>query len=80
MQLAGKFIPAAEISSASQVLDIYTNNHKPKQEMFIGISTKTLINKLFEVGDITSWKTTVLLCCSYILFWNILLHNSKTSY
>ena len=52
IQLPGKFIPVAEIRSASQVSDINTNNHKPEQEMFIGISTKTLINKLFEKGDI----------------------------
>ena len=38
MQLAGKFIPVAEIRSESQVSDINANNHK--QEMFIGISTK----------------------------------------
>ena len=53
MQLSGKFIPVAEIRSASQVSDINTNNDKPKQEMFIGISTKTLINKLVEEGDIS---------------------------
>ena len=53
LHLAGKFISVAEIRSASQVLDIYTNNQKPKQEMFIAISTKTLINKLFEEGDIS---------------------------
>ena len=53
MQLAVKFIPIAEIRSASQVSDINTNNHKPNQEMFIGISTKTLINKLFEEGDVS---------------------------
>ena len=54
MQLAGKFIPVAEITSASQISNINTNNHKPEQEMFINISTKTFINKLFEDGDITS--------------------------
>ena len=48
IQLAGKFMPVAEIRSASQVLDINTNNHRPEQEIFIGISTKTLIYKLFE--------------------------------
>ena len=41
-------MPVAEIRSASQVLDINTNNHRPEQEIFIGISTKTLIYKLFE--------------------------------
>ena len=53
MQLAGKFILVAEITSASQISDINTNNHKPEQEMFINISTKTFINKLFEDGNIT---------------------------
>ena len=48
MQLAGKFIPVAEITSASQVSHINTNNHIPEQEMFTDISTKTLINKLLE--------------------------------
>ena len=48
VQLAGKFMPVAEIRSASQVLDINTNNYRPEQEIFIGISTKTLIYKLFE--------------------------------
>ena len=46
-------MPVAEVRSASQVSDINTNNHKPKQEMFISISTKTLIYKLFEEGDIS---------------------------
>ena len=53
MQLAGKFTPVAKIRSASQVSDINTNNHKPEQEMFIGISRKTLINKLFQEGKIS---------------------------
>ena len=60
MQLAGKFILVAEITSASQISDINTNNHKPEQEMFINISTKTFINKLFEDGNITRWKTFTL--------------------
>ena len=53
MQLSGKLIPVAEIRSASQVPDININNDKPKQGMFIGISAKTLINKLVEEGDIS---------------------------
>ena len=54
MQLSGKFIPVAEIRSTSQVSDININNDKPKQGMFIEISTKkTLINKLVEQGDIS---------------------------
>ena len=35
MQLAGKFIPVAEIRSTSQGSDINTNNKKPEQEIFI---------------------------------------------
>ena len=37
-----------------QRLEVLLINHKPEQEMFIGISTKTLINKLFEKGDIST--------------------------
>ena len=40
MQLAGTFVPILEIRSGSQVSDINTYNHKPGQEIFIGVSTK----------------------------------------
>ena len=52
----------AEIRSASQVSDINTNNRKPEQVMLIDISTKTLINKLFEERDISPTEK------QYILF------------
>ena len=83
MQLAEKFIPVAEIRSTSQGSDINTNNKKPEQEIFIGISTKALINKLFEEGDISPAenKSPTLLFIYFILkhsltqFKNFLLIN-----
>ena len=39
LQLAGKFIPVTEIKSEPQVSDINIGNHKPQEELFIGICT-----------------------------------------
>ena len=76
MQLAGKFIPVAEIRSTSQGSDINTNNKKPEQEIFIGISTKTLINKLFEEGDISPAENKSLT----LLFIYFILKHSLTQF
>ena len=54
LQLAGKFMPVTEIKSAPQVSDINMDNHKPQEELFIGICTKNLLNKLFEDGEISA--------------------------
>ena len=51
LQLAGRFIPVTEIKSAPQISDINIDNHKPQEELFIGICTKNLLNKLFEDGE-----------------------------
>ena len=50
LQLAAKFMPVTEIKSAQQVSDINIDNHKSQEELFIGICTKNLLNKLFEDG------------------------------
>ena len=76
MQLAGKFIPVAEIRSTTQGSDINTNNKKPEQEIFIGISTKTLINKLFEEGDISPAENKSLT----LLFIYFILKHSLTQF
>ena len=57
LQLAGKFISTTEIKNAPQVSDINIDNHKPQEELFIGICTKNLLNKLFEDGEISSLET-----------------------
>ena len=83
MQLAGKFIPVAEITSASQISDINTNNHKPEQEMFINISTKTLIKKLFQDGDISPYhqlKNFYFLKCFTLLFVYFVQKHSLTGF
>ena len=54
LQLAGKFMSVTEIKSAPQVSDINIDNHKPQEELFIGICTKNLLNKLFEDGEISA--------------------------
>ena len=54
LQLAGKFMHVIEIKSAPQVSDINIDNHKPQEELFIGICTKNLLNKLFEDGEISA--------------------------
>ena len=54
LQLAGKFMSVTEIKSAPQVSDINIDNHKPQEELLIGICTKNLLNKLFEDGEISA--------------------------
>ena len=54
LQLAGKFMPVTEIKSAPQVSGINIDNHKPQEELFIGICTKNLLNKLFEDEEISA--------------------------
>ena len=54
LQLAGKFRSVTEIKRAPQVSDINIDNHKPQEELFIGICTKNLLNKLFEDGEISA--------------------------
>ena len=51
LQLAGTFKPVTEIKSAPQVSDINIDNHKPREELFIGICKKNLLSKLFEDGE-----------------------------
>ena len=43
LQLTGKFILGTENKSAPQVSDIIIDNHKPQEELFIGICTKNLL-------------------------------------
>ena len=73
-------MPVAEIRSASQVLDINTNNHRPEQEIFIGISTKTLIYKLFEEETYHQLITESFTLLFIHFIWNILLRNAKTTH
>ena len=47
-------MPVAEIKSAPQVSDINIDNHKPQEELFRGVCTKNLHNKLFEDGEISA--------------------------
>ena len=47
-------MPVTEIKSAPQVSGINIDNHKPQEELFIGICTKNLLNKLFEDGEISA--------------------------
>ena len=48
MQLAGTFIPVAEITSASQIWDINTNNHKPnRKSLSTFLQEHSLINLAF---------------------------------
>ena len=48
MQLAGTFIPVAEITSASQIWGINTNNHKPNRKCLSTFLQKhSLINLAF---------------------------------
>ena len=54
LQLAGKLMPVTEIKNAPQVSDINIDNHKPQEELFVGICTKNLLNKLFEDGEISA--------------------------
>ena len=68
MQLSWTFISLAEIRSASQVSDINTNNHKSEQEIFIVISTKTFINKLFQEGYISPAEKLKFYCSKTWLF------------
>lgn len=69
MLLPRKLMHIGEIRSASRVLGINTNNHKLKQEMFIGIPTKILI-KTYLLSETYCHlkKTKILLCCSNVLF------------
>ena len=73
-------MPVAEIRSASQVLDINTNNHRPEQEIFIGISTKTLIYKLFEEETYHQLITESFTLLFIHFIRNILLRNAKTTH
>ena len=41
-----------ETKSAQQVSDISIDNHKPQEELFVGICAKNLLKKLFEYGEI----------------------------
>ena len=43
-----------EIKSAPQVSGINIDNHKPQEELFIGICTKNLLNKLLEDGEVSA--------------------------
>ena len=45
-------MPVTETKSAPQVSDISIDNHKPQEELFVGICAKNLLNKLFEYGEI----------------------------
>ena len=54
LQLAGKFMPVAEIKSTPQISDINIDNQKPQEELFIGICTTNLLNKLLEDGEISA--------------------------
>ena len=65
MLLPKNVMEAGEIRSASQVSDI---NHKLEQEMFIGISTKTVIKKYLWRETYHQLKTKTFLCCLKILF------------
>ena len=47
-------MPVAEIKSAPQVSDINIDNHKPQEELFRGVCTKNLHNKLFKDGEISA--------------------------
>ena len=52
LQLDGKFMPVTETKSAPQVSDISIDNHKPQEELFVGICGKNVLKKLFEYGEI----------------------------
>ena len=54
LQLAGKFMPVTEIKSTPQVSNINIDNQKPQEELFIGICTTNLLNKLLEDGEISA--------------------------
>ena len=54
LQLAGKFMSVTEIKSAPQISDINIDNQKSQEELFIGICTENLLNKLFEDGEISA--------------------------
>ena len=45
-------MPVTETKSAPQVSDISIDNHKPQEELFVGICAKNLLKKLFEYGEI----------------------------
>ena len=47
-------MPVAETKIAPQVSDINIDNHKPQEELFIGICTKNLLNKLQEDIEISA--------------------------
>ena len=47
-------MPVAETKIAPQVSDINIDNHKPQEELFIGICTKNRLNNLFEDGEISA--------------------------
>ena len=64
LQLAGKFMPVTEIKSAPQVSDINIDHHKPQEELFRGICTKNLLNKLFEDGEISALDEQKFFCGS----------------
>ena len=58
-------MPVTEIKSGPQVSDINIDNHKPQEELFIGICTKILLNKLFEDGEISALDKQK--CCVGVL-------------
>ena len=45
-------MPVTETKSAPQVSDISIDNHKPQEELFVGICAKNLLKKLFEYWEI----------------------------
>ena len=52
-QLMGKFITLNAIKSAEDLTKVNITKHKDRSIVFIGIVTKTKLNKLFDEGDIS---------------------------
>ena len=47
-------MPVTEIKSVPQVSGINIDNHKPQEELLIGICAKNLLNKLLKDGEVSA--------------------------
>ena len=47
-------MPVTEIKSVPQVSGINIDNHKPQEELLIGICAKNFLNKLLEDGEVSA--------------------------
>ena len=51
--LVGRFIPVCTFKSADHLFIINLDNHKHPEDMYLGLLTKSTLNKLFEDGTIS---------------------------